>query len=316
MELASFYLPGILLGSFDGQSNAFVFAVNLLHQYGYFVAFLSNVSSLSGAVPSQLSVVNQANQTSANFYKQTKFSNLNNLAGYYLTFFNGCISSFFSSSACFLASLCLCFLHFLISLSLSFTLSLQQVATGNNNAFLFQVNFDNFSLQLLADVRSEILNTAQLYMASGHKAFNAFNCNCQANDVLSLVLDDAQNLNGCFAFFAFSQLGNILPSCIALSLNLGQTNEIALGAARNNLSFNFIANLDGFHQFFGSHSRVPFGISDQAIMSISKRYINAVFIQLNNGTVDNFARIYLYLHTFVEHAFKIHVFHCYNSLLN
>ena len=82
VELASFYLPGILLGSFDGQSNAFVFAVNLLNQYSYFVAFLSNVSSLSGAVPSQLSVVNQANQTSANFYKQTKFSNLNNLTPY------------------------------------------------------------------------------------------------------------------------------------------------------------------------------------------------------------------------------------------
>ena len=162
----------------------------------------------------------------------------------------------------------------------------------------------------MANVRSEILNAAQLYMASGHEAFNAFNCNCQANDVLSLVLDDAQYFNSSFAFFALCQLGNRFPSGIALCFNLGQTNKITLGAARNNLSFNFVANLNGFHQFFGSHSRVPFGISDQAIMSISKRNIYAVFIQLNNGTVNNFARIYLYLHTFVEHAFKIHVFHC------
>ena len=308
VELASFYLPGIFQGSFDAQSNTFVFAINFLNQYSYFVAFFSNISSFYIAVPSQLSVVNQTNQAFADFNEQTEFSNLYNLTGVNFAFFNGVVSSFFSSSACFFS--------FLPSFSFCFSFNLQQVAAGNNDAFFLQVNFDDFCLQFFANIIGEVFYAAQFNVGSRHKAFNAFNCNSQTNDVFSFVFDDTQNLNSCRAFFAFSQLCNVFPSSIALSFNLRKTNEIALGAARNNLSFYFIAFFDGSLQFFSGFGRIPFGVRNKAIMSISKRYVYAVFIQLNYCTSNNLTGIYLYLHTFVEHAFKIHVFHCYNSLLN
>ena len=253
--------------------------------------------------------MNQANQAFADFNEQTEFSNFYNLTGVYFAFFNRVVSSFFSSSACFFSSSNASFFSFLVSFAFSVSFSSQQVAAGNNDAFFLQVNFDDFSFQLFADITGEVFYTAQFNMRCGHEAFNTFNCNTQTNDVFSFVFDDAQNFNGCRAFFAFGQLSNIFPCSVALSFDFGQTNEIALGAARNNLSFYFVANFDGVLQFFSRFGLGPFGIRNQTIMSISKRYINAVFIQLNNGTVDNFARIYLYLHTFVEHAFKIHVFH-------
>lgn len=81
MELRSFNLPGIFQSSFDAQSNTFIFAVDALNQNGYFVAFFSNVSSFYATVPRQLGVVNQANQTFADFNEQTEFSNFYNLTG-------------------------------------------------------------------------------------------------------------------------------------------------------------------------------------------------------------------------------------------
>ena len=316
VQFASFNFPRIFLGSFDGQCNAFVFAVDFFDEYFYFVTNLCNFFSFSIAVPGEFGVVNQANEASANFYEQTEFSNFNNFTCNGGAFFNGSVSSFFSSSASFFSSSDASFFSFFPSFSFSFFFSFQQVATRNNDAFLFEVNFDDFSFHFLTNITGEVFYTFQFNVGSRHEAFYAFNSNCQANDVFSFIFDDADNFNGSSAFFAFCQFCNVFPSCVAFSFNFGHTNKVVFRSTGDNFNFYFVANFDGSHQFFSGFSQRPFRIGYNAFAHIAKIYIYAIFIQLNNGSFHDFTGIYVYLLTLCQQTFKIHVFHCYNSLLN
>ena len=209
----------------------------------------------------------------------------------------------------------------------------QQVAAGNNDAFLFRIDFDDFRVQFLAHVGSEVINVAQFHMGCRHKPFDAFHGDSQADNrtyvgifriaVAVAFLDDTQDFDLGRAFFAFRQRSDILPGSFLFRTNLGETDEI-FGARRDDDSFHFVAFLDRIHQIFVVGINSPILPGDQTIACITEIDINAVFIYLTDLTVDELAGMNAkILHAGVEHRCKIafhflvfHVFHCHDSLLN